>query len=32
MAYLSASEFNSAEEGQINQPPLIPPLTLRAKT
>ena len=36
MAYLSVSKFNDinngAEEGQINQPPLIPPLTLRVQT
>ena len=36
MAYLSVSEFNyssnDAEEGQINQPPLVPPLTLRVQT
>ena len=36
MAYLSVSKFkdisNGAEEGQINQPPLIPPLTLRVQT
>ena len=36
MAYFSVSEFNDssndAEEGQINQPPLVPPLTLRVQT
>ena len=36
MAYLSVSKFNDisngAEEGQINKPPLIPPLTLRVQT
>ena len=36
MAYLSVSEFNdssnSAEEGQTNQPPIVPPLTLRVQT
>ena len=36
MAYLSVSKFNDisngAEEGQINQPLLIPPLTLRVQT
>ena len=36
MAYHSVSEFNDssngAEEGQINQSPLIPPLTLRVQT
>ena len=36
MAYLSVSEFNyssnDAEEGQTNQPPLVPPLTLKVQT
>ena len=36
MAYLSVSEFNysgnDAEEGQTNQTPLVPPLTLKVQT